>query len=158
MPSKRQRLQELKGSWTASELSIQYKPGLISDKPIKNSSDAYAFILSVWDKERINMQEQFMAFFHHEKGKTIGYRVICTGLAHTVHVDIKLIASLALHTLASNVILAHNHPSGSLEPSTADITTTKQIKKALNLISVKLWDHLIINENDYLSMSDEGLI
>jgi DNA repair protein RadC len=146
------------GSGTASELSIQYKPGLISDKRIKNSSDAYAFILSVWDKERINVQEQFMAVFHDPRGKTIGYRVICTGLSHTVHMDIRLIASLALHTLATNVIFAHNHPSASLEPSAADIDSTKKAKKALNLIGVKLWDHLIISENDYLSMSDSGWI
>ena len=98
MPSKKQRLLELTGSWTASELFVRYKPGIKSDMTIKNSRDAYAFVLSVWDKERINMQEQIMAFFHDERGKTIGYRVICTGLSHTVHTDIRLIASLALHT------------------------------------------------------------
>ena len=58
----------------------------------------------------------------------------------------KLIASFALHALADAVIIAHNHPAGSLKPSQADITLTKHLKDALHLIDVKLLDHLIITE------------
>ncbi len=73
-------------------------------------------------------------------------------------IDIRLIASLALHTLATNIIVAHNHPSGELTPSDSDVTYTKQIKKALKPIDVKLWDHLIVSDRDYLSMSDQKFI
>lgn len=76
-------------------------------------------------------------------------------LLYGVPFDIRLIASLALYTLATNVIVAHNHPSGELTPGANDVTYTKQIKKALNLIEVRLWDHLIISDRNYLSMSDE---
>jgi DNA repair protein RadC len=158
MASKRKILGLLPGSWTASELSVRYKAAVKTDIIIHNSTSAYEFISMVWDLERITHQEQYMAFFLNGKGKTIGYRVICTGGMSSTPVDIRLIVSLALHSLATNVILAHNHPSGSLEPSAADISTTKQIRDALRLIEVKLWDHQIIGENGCFSMADAGLL
>jgi len=77
---------------------------------------------------------------------------------YTTPIDIRLIASLALHSLADYVIVAHNHPSGGLDPSKSDIKSTKQIKKALSLVEVTLWDHLIISDNEYFSLSDHGLM
>jgi len=63
-----------------------------------------------------------------------------------------------LHSLASSVILAHNHPSGNLTPSIADIETTKQIKAALNLIDVKLHDHFIITVHGWSSLYAQGVL
>jgi DNA repair protein RadC len=60
--------------------------------------------------------------------------------------------------MAASVIVAHNHPSGILQPSDADITFTKKLKKALQLIDVKLLDHLIISESGYLSIMQRDLI
>jgi len=77
---------------------------------------------------------------------------------YSVSVDFRLIVSLALHTQATNVIVAHNHPSGNLTPSNSDLATTRHLKKGLKLIDVRLWDHLIISDRYYLSMSDENLI
>ena len=97
-----------------------------------------------------------MAFFLNSRHKVIGYRVICTGTRVGCLIDVQLIVSLALHSLASSVILAHNHPSGNLTPSISDIETTKQIKAALNLIDVKLYDHFIITEYGWSSMYMQG--
>jgi DNA repair protein RadC len=65
---------------------------------------------------------------------------------------------MALYCLASFVIVAHNHPSGTLVPSDADIKLTKQIKKALHAIHVMLHDHLIISVGGGHSMAIEGLL
>jgi DNA repair protein RadC len=145
-------------NWTACELSVQYKSGFKCENPITNSLVAYNLIRSVWDKEKINIQEQMMAFFINPHGQTIGYRVISMGTMNSCPGNPKLIASFALHTLADCVIIAHNHPAGSLKPSQADLTLTKELKDALNLIEVKLLDHLIITGKSYLSMADEGFI
>lgn len=102
--------------------------------------------------ERINLQEQVLALLMNRRGKAIGYRIIATGSMDSASVDVQLIANLALHTLATTVIVAHNHPFGSLRPSKADIAITKKIKNALNLIDVKLLDHLIISEGGYSSI------
>ena len=99
-----------------------------------------------------------MAFFFNRKGRTIGYRLICIGNMTSTHADIRLIVSLALHSLAAGVIIAHNHPSGDLEPSDADLAITKKLGKALKLIDVRLLDHLIIGECTYYSMADENLL
>lgn len=133
-----------------------YKPGVLYPHPITTAEEAYPFILSVWDKELINLQEQMMAFFFNNRNRTIGYRLLHTGSMQSIVVDIRLVVSLALHTLASFVIIAHNHPSGDLQPSFDDIYTARKIKKALELIDVKLMDHLIISEGGWLSMRDEG--
>jgi DNA repair protein RadC len=60
--------------------------------------------------------------------------------------------------MASSVIIAHNHPSGNLTPSDADITLTKKVSDALLLIDVTLLDHMIITASDWFSMSSNGLL
>jgi len=71
-------------------------------------------------------------------------------------VDIKFLVCLALHSMASTDLIAHNHQSGNLKFSNADVKVTTQIQGALKLIDVSLLDHLIITEDGYLSMMEEG--
>ena len=73
-------------------------------------------------------------------------------------VDIKLLASLALHCMATEVMFVHNHPSGNLNPSQNDKALTATVKDALKLIDVTLLDHLIITGEGYFSFSEEGLV
>ena len=157
MASKKRYLQEASGNWIASEISVRYEKRFISEEPIMTDGNAYRLFLHLWDKERINFQEQLVALFLNRRGKAIGYRIISIGKVESTTVDIRLIASLALHTLASSVIVAHNHPSGFLEPSDADIAVTKRIRDALSLIDVKLLDHLIISESAYSSIDVKKL-
>jgi DNA repair protein RadC len=84
--------------------------------------------------------------------------VLSIGSMETCVIDIRLLVSLALHCMASYVVLAHNHPSGILEASLNDRVATLKIKKALRLIDVLLLDQLIISAEGYLSMSVEGLL
>lgn len=137
-------------------MSIHYKPGVKCDKLLNTTTKAGDFILSVWNKELISLQEQVVAFFLNNRHKLIGYRVICTGTRTGCLIDVQLIVSLALHSLASSVILAHNHPSGNLVPSIADIESTKKVKAALNLIDVKLYDHYIITVYGWSSLYIQG--
>jgi DNA repair protein RadC len=57
-----------------------------------------------------------------------------------------------------NIILAHNHPSGNLKPSEADVSLTKKIKEAAKLMDIQVLDHLLLSESGYFSFADEGLI
>lgn len=90
----------------------------------------------------------------------IGYFLLSEGGTTGTVMDIKIIARYAIKHLCQAIILSHNHPSGNTNPSTADISITKKIKKALDLLDVNVHDHIILTESDcnYLSMSDEGLI
>lgn len=79
------------------------------------------------------------------------------GVAGTV-VDTKIIFKTAVDNYASSIIICHNHPSGNLKPSEADIKITKAIREAGKIMEIPLLDHLIVTENNYYSFGDEGLI
>ena len=82
---------------------------------------------------------------------------VAGGVAGTV-VDPKMIFKIALQHLTSNLIIAHNHPSGNLIPSNADKTITEKIKKAAVLLEMTLMDHVIIADNKYYSFADNGML
>jgi len=74
-------------------------------------------------------------------------------------VDVRILFAVALKSLSTGIILAHNHPSGTLNPSQSDKNLTTKIKHASELLDIKLLDHLIITPNrEYYSFTDEGII
>ena len=73
-------------------------------------------------------------------------------------VDVRLILKCALEVGATALILAHNHPSGSLIPSDADRLITQKIKSASQSLDIKILDHLIVTEKAYFSFSDQGIL
>ncbi len=79
------------------------------------------------------------------------------GTSGTV-VDPKKIFKMGLLRQASSIILCHNHPSGNLKPSEADIKITKKIKEAGDIMDIKVLDHIIVSETSYYSFADEGII
>ncbi len=79
------------------------------------------------------------------------------GLSGTV-VDPKKIFSIALENKASSIVLCHNHPSGNLQPSEADIKLTKKLKEAGTALDISIVDHLIFGNENYYSFSDEGIL
>lgn len=79
------------------------------------------------------------------------------GIAGTV-TDVRLILNVAIEKLASGIILSHNHPSGNLNPSEADIKITKKIKDACTLLDLSVLDHIIVSSQGYLSMADDNLM
>ena len=79
------------------------------------------------------------------------------GVSGTV-ADAKLIFKAALSKLASSIILCHNHPSGNLKPSKADLQLTSKLVEGGKNLDIAVLDHLIIGNNSYFSFADEGLI
>jgi len=71
-------------------------------------------------------------------------------------IDVKRICKTALDTYCKGVIMIHNHPSGNLRPSQADLTITTKLSKALMLFDIELLDSIIVGKNDYYSLRDEG--
>src|SRR5579859_6318045 len=156
MPNKKQRLAQIQGDWTVSEISVSFQPGVKNSDKIITDWDAYCMLLSIWDMGLKSLQQQFVVVFLSSRQQIIGWRVLNIGSMETCVIDIRLLVSLALHCMASYLILAHNHPSGILEASVNDKAATLKIRKALRLIDVQLFDHLIISADGYLSMKAEG--
>jgi DNA repair protein RadC len=94
----------------------------------------------------------------NQNNTTIGYAKISQGGICGSIVDIKIICKYVVDSLAQGVILCHNHPSGNLTPSSADLNVTDKLKEALKYLDSKLIDHIILTENSYYSLADNGKI
>lgn len=141
-----------------SEIQVSYKPGLTSSTiTIANADDAYSILKGLFSADTISLQEEFIVLYLNRANKVIGsYKLSKGGISGTV-ADIRLILSVALKTLASGLILAHNHPSGNLKPSQADIGLTKRVREAAKLMDMEVLDHIIISNEGFYSFTD-GLL
>ena len=139
--------------WSVREIKVSHRAKNKTGVYIRNHLEAYSVIRRMWDSDLINIQEQIGAIFLTNANEVLGFRIISTGKLDACLVNRKLIAAIAIKTMSKAVILVHNHPSGKLKPSEGDKKATIQIKRALELVDCELLDHLIISENDYLSMA-----
>lgn len=123
-------------------------------QPITKSAES-AFLFEII---RHSKQEEFwLACFNRAMIPVYVGRVHLGGIS-AVSADQRIIYKTALEHHASSIIVAHNHPSGTLKPSKADLEVTKMLKSAGDLLEIKLTDHLILTEDAYFSFADEGLI
>jgi DNA repair protein RadC len=103
-------------------------------------------------------QEYFICVSLNGAGEVLSNRVITVGLLNHSLVHPREVFAEAIAERAASIICIHNHPSGSLEPSSQDIAITSQLKDAGTLIGIQLIDHLIISKNGYFSMREKGLL
>ena len=89
-------------------------------------------------------------------GKVLSYDILSEGDIDSVGISIRSIIERIIQTEATAIVLAHNHPGGIALPSPADVTITEAISKAMKTISVNFCDHIIIAENDYISMAQSS--
>ena len=102
--------------------------------------------------------EEFWVLLLNRSNRVVdNIRISQGGISGTV-IDVRLILKNALDRLASSLILCHNHPSGNLKPSDADIKITTKISEAGRTMDIQLLDHIIIADNSYFSFSDEGMV
>lgn len=137
-------------------LSLKYQKTLIDNAKICSSSDAADLLRRLFDQDLLDYREEFLMLMLNRSNNTIGYCQISTGgMAGTV-VDIRMIFMYAVQSGAISIILAHNHPSGGLNPSQQDLDITQRIAAAGTIMDIKLLDHLIITSESYYSFADEG--
>ena len=102
--------------------------------------------------------EEFWILILNRANKILKKEKISSGGISGTVADTRIIFKSAIDNLGSAIILVHNHPSGNLKPSQADITLTKKIKEGGAILEIPVLDHLIIAENQYFSFADEGLL
>jgi len=106
----------------------------------------------------LTIYESFFMMMLNNSNNTIGYVKISQGGITGTLVDVRIVAKYAIDSLAVGVILVHNHPSGNLKPSKADIELTKKVNQALSYFDIKVLDHLILTEDSYYSFADDNLL
>ncbi len=144
-----------------NEIQISYKERITSPfwHKISSSKDASELLYGHWNKNTIEVHESFKIVLLNNSNKVKGiYQLSQGGITGTM-IDLRILFAVVLKTLSVAIILTHNHPSGKLQASEADIRLTEKIKKAAELFDVKVLDHLIIAPSgEYYSFSDNGIL
>ena len=100
--------------------------------------------------------ESFFILLLNRANETIGYAKISQGGIVGTVVDKKILLKYVVESLASGVILAHNHPSGNTNPSQADLNITKDLQQLCNLVDSTVLDHVILTADSFYSFADNG--
>lgn len=145
----------------ANEFVLSYKksPHLdpFKNERLDNSWRISGFLREIWDSNRLNFQESFYVIYFRNM-KLAGYMKLADGSYDYVIVDVRFLFSSALLSGATQVVLAHNHPSETIKPSDADIKLTNKIVEAGKLLEVHVLDHIILCGEEYYSFHDNGLL
>lgn len=144
-----------------SEIDIVYKRKVVckaSQRPlITTASDAYEVLIHYWNEDKIELLEEFKVLFLNRANRVLQLFTVSQGGITGTVADPRVILAVALKVAATSLILAHNHPSGSLKPSCADEELTHKIREAAKYFDLKVLDHLILSSESYFSFADEGL-
>ena len=125
---------------------------------VQSSKDSYLIFKEIFDADTIDWYESMIIIALNNRNKVLGSYKISSGSVTGTICDPRVVFQFALLSNASNIILAHNHPSGGLQPSKADIAITDKIKKAGEIMDIRLLDHIIITSEGYYSFADEGML
>lgn len=148
----------MKQNIQVAELIVSYSTHLNGKQKISNSKDAYNIVINHWNPNTIEMLEEVKILFLNKANGVLGIYDLSKGGISSSIIDNRLILSIALKTLASAIVVIHNHPSGNLKPSKADTDITKKLKSACELLDIILLDHLIVTKEEYFSFADENIL
>ncbi len=122
---------------------------------IKSSNDIFV-LLSPFLSDL--QTEEFWAIFLNQNNRVLGKSQLSSGGINQSVVDVRILFKAAIDQFATALVIAHNHPSGNLKPSTEDVKITKQIAEAGKILNIQLLDHVIIAQNSYFSFADESML
>lgn len=148
-----------KDDYNAHECQVVYRKFDRNEK-LADSNQVRDFLKPMYTHDW-GFREEFYLLCVDRGNHPIAWRRMSTGSQSGTVVDFKLIAKIAIETMASGVIISHNHPSGNLEPSVSDIQLTKKLKEALKLFEISVLDHISVGDDldgRYYSFADEGIL
>ena len=142
-----------------AEVKVVYKRRLKVTFKIVTSRDCFEILNSLFDKDTFDYREEFIVLLLNRANRVLGWARVSLGGINGTVVDTRIVFVLAIQTGASSIVVSHNHPSGNLKPSEADIKLTKQLKEAGKFLEIPLLDHLILTpEGEFFSFADEGML
>lgn len=144
--------------YSVGEVELTYKNRVPFEERqnVASADAAYRQVLNIIDPNKIDYKEFFVVIFCDRMGNITGYHTLASGGIDGCAVDVRQVMQGALLTNSACILVAHNHPSGGLRPSTADRETTKMINNACKALDIRLLDHLIVTNHGYYSFKSEG--
>ena len=138
------------------EAVVDYKPAEApKELTIRSSTQAYKMFKEVMGSE-VHERELFLVAYLNRANKVLWTEIVHIGGITGTLVDVRLILKKALVGNCTSIIIAHNHPSGSNNPSDNDRRQTRSLKDACRFLDIQLLDHIIVCENGYYSFADNG--
>ncbi|GAB6983080.1 JAB domain-containing protein [Prevotella dentasini] len=141
-----------------AEVTLQYKPLREKQGKVISSQEAYNILLPTFREGTIEYREYAKVLYLNQQCELVAYNTVSEGGISETPVDVRTIMQGALLTNATQIIFAHNHPSGNLNPSIQDDHLTERLRKACEIMRINLVDHLIMTNNGYYSYKDMGRI
>lgn len=129
--------------------------GLLEKPKISSSQDAFVLLQSLIGDLPV---EEFWVLYLNQGNFVVRKEQISKGGINQTSVDLRIIMKIALEEMATSIILAHNHPSGNLNPSQSDKNLTRKIKEAALSLDIEVFDHLIVTQKAYFSFANEGIL
>lgn len=123
---------------------------------IDSSKKASEIIRTIFNQDTFLWREEFFLICLNNSNEVIGYYKLSEGGITGTVVDVRMLFNIALKLSCTGILICHNHPSGKLIPSDADINITNKIKTGCGVFDISLVDHLIITKDGYYSFNDEG--
>ncbi len=140
-----------------NEVEIIYKRKNSLKPKFKDSNQVYKILYPFFENV-IDHHESFKILLCDNNNRVLGIHQISEGGLTGTVVDIRIIAQSIILSNAKAIVLAHNHPSGNLKPSSQDIKITSKIKDMCKIIEVNLLDHIILTSNGYYSFADDMIL
>ena len=138
------------------EINITFSKKRNINGKISSAKDVATTLSKFYKRNTIEVREQFFVLYLNNSNQVLGYHTHSVGGIKGSIVDMRILFSVALKSLATSIIIAHNHPSGILRPSASDLVITNKIKKAGELVDIKLLDHIILTKDNFYSFAEEG--
>jgi DNA repair protein RadC len=138
------------------EINVKFKNNVKRAELFKvtSSKDAADCFRTIFNADTINWTEESIILCLNRANQVIGFHKTSSGGTSGTIMDAKVIFTIALKSMAQGIIIAHNHPSGQLKPSDADLKITKNLREAGKLLDLPILDHIIITDENYYSMAD----
>ena len=143
-----------KASQILSSIELSRRYLIKQNKKITSANDVYEELKEYHNKK----QEYFLALYLDGANHLIQTKIITIGILNQSLVHPREVFSYAIEKRCASIIVAHNHPSGILEASNEDINVTKRLKESGKILGIELLDHLIITNDGFVSLKEEGVL
>lgn len=152
------QINEIKNKVTEVNVTYANKIPAKLRMKISNSRDAAEILTALYDEGVMDYIEQFHVLLMNKANQVLGHKCVAIGSQTGSVVPLQVILQIAIKGNASAIIIAHNHPSGNMQPSEADIKVTRKIKEAAATMDIALLDHVILCSEKHYSFADEGMM
>lgn len=154
------KLKAFERSTELAEICITYKSRTNTSQRtrVNEPTDVVHYLRAVWNPDTLELLEECFVLCLNGGHQVLGWVKVSSGGFTGTTIDPRLVFAVALQTASTAIILAHNHPSGSLEPSVEDKSITQRLKEAGDILNICVLDHLILTRDEYFSFQEAGLL